>query len=244
MYPFLVIPAIDLMSGRCVRLQQGRADARTEFGGNPAEIAQMFEAAGARRIHVVDLDGAFTGAPENLEAIRAIRRAVGCEIELGGGLRTREAVSNALSEGINYVILGTLAVEQPEMLKDLVAEFDGQILVAIDARNGMVAVRGWVTTESGLDAESFARQMAAAGVRTFLHTDISRDGMLQGPNIEATRALAQAVPASFIASGGVSCFEDLQALVALNQTNIIGAVVGRALYDGRIDLARAIAMLK
>jgi len=243
---FLVIPAIDLMSGRCVRLRQGRADDRTEFGDNPAAMARRFEAAGARRIHVIDLDGAFSGAPENLAAIRAIRQAVGCEIELGGGMRTAEAVRAALSERINYVILGTLAAEQPDVLERIVGEHGDRIFVAIDAREGIVATRGWVeTSQAKLAAVDFARRMVACGVRTFLHTDIARDGMLAGPNLEATRALASSVAdASFLASGGVSSLDDLRALADLRLPNLVGAITGRAIYDGRIDLAEAIRLMQ
>jgi phosphoribosylformimino-5-aminoimidazole carboxamide ribotide isomerase len=246
MSPFLIIPAVDLMSGRCVRLRQGRADDRTEFSDEPAEVARRFEAAGARRIHVIDLDGAFGGAPENLAAIRAIRQAVRCEIELGGGLRTSETVRRALSEGINYAILGTLAVEQPGSLARIVAEHGGRIFVAIDAHNGIVASRGWQeVSQAKLVAVDFARQMVARGVRTFLHTDIARDGMLGGPNIEATRALAASVAeASFIASGGVSSLDDLRALADLKLPNLVGAITGRAIYDGRLDLAEAIRLLQ
>jgi len=241
---FLIIPAIDLMSGRCVRLKQGRADERTEFSDEPAEVARAFEAAGAKRIHVIDLDGAFTGAPANLAAIRAIRQAVGCEIELGGGLRTRVSIERALCEEINYVILGTVAVEQPHLLAGLVADYGGRIFVAIDARDGIVATRGWQTAELDLTTGDFASHMVALGVRTFLHTDISRDGMLVGPNIQATADLASSVEASFIASGGVSSMDDLRQLAALKLPNLVGAIVGRAIYDGRIDLAEAIRELQ
>jgi len=242
---FWIIPAIDLMSGRCVRLRQGRAEDRTDFSDNPAEVARRFEAAGARRIHVIDLDGAFSGAPENLAAIRAIRQTVGCEIELGGGLRSPEMVRRALDEGINYVILGTLAVEQPDVLAQIVREHGDRIFVAIDARDGIVATRGWQeTSQTKLATVDFARQMVALGVRTFLHTDIARDGMLTGPNIAATRALATSLAeASFIASGGVSSLDDLRALADLKLPNLVGAITGRAIYDGRIDLAEAIRLL-
>lgn len=241
---FLIIPAIDLMSGRCVRLKQGRADERTEFSDDPAEVAHAFEAAGAKRIHVIDLDGAFMGAPVNLAAIRAIRQAVGCQIELGGGLRTRQAIERALAEEINYVILGTVAVEEPPLLAGVVADHGNRIFVAIDARDGIVATRGWQSSDLELTAGDFASRMVALGVRTFLHTDISRDGMLVGPNIEATAALASSVEASFIASGGVSSLDDLRKLAELKLPNLVGAIVGRAIYDGRIDLAEAIRALQ
>jgi len=244
MSPFLIIPAIDLMSGHCVRLRQGRADDVTEFSGDPAEVARSFEAAGAKRIHVIDLDGAFGGAPENLEAIRAIRRAVGCQIELGGGLRNTEAVAAALAEGIDFVILGTLAVERPKVLGEIVQAHGERILVAIDARDGIVAARGWVAFKGNPPAEEFARHMVSLGVRTFLHTDISRNGMMVGPNLDATRALAQAVEASFIASGGVASMDDLHAVADMKVPNLIGAIVGRALYDGRIDLAETIRLIQ
>ena len=232
------------MSGRCVRLRQGRAEERTEFSDNPVKVAREFESAGVRRIHIVDLDGAFSGAPENFAAIRAIRQAVGCEIQLGGGLRTTEAVQKALSEGIDKVILGTMAVEQPDLLTRLVREHGDRIIVAIDARDGVVAYRGWQTSEGHLPATDFARRMVEIGVQTFLHTDIGRDGMLSGPNVEATRALASSVEAGVIASGGIASLDDVRTLAALGLPNLLGVVVGRALYDGRIDLAEAIRLLQ
>jgi len=240
MSAFLIIPAIDLMSGRCVRLRQGRAEDRTEYSNDPAQVARDFEAAGARRIHIVDLDGAFRGASANLEAIRAIRRAVGCPLEVGGGLRTPEAVRGALAEGIDFAILGTLAVRQPDHLQAIVNEHGERIIVALDAKDGLVAVDGWVTAERNMPVVEVARRLAALGARTFLHTDIARDGMLSGPNLETTRALAEAVDAGVIASGGVASETDLQNLAAMRLPNLLGAIVGRALYDGRIDLAHAI----
>lgn len=241
---FSIIPAIDLMSGQCVRLRQGRAEERTDFSDNPADAAREFESAGVRRIHIVDLDGAFSGAPKNAAAIRAIRQAVGCEIQLGGGLRTAEAVQKAFSEGIDNAILGTVAVEQPDLLKQLVDQHGERIIVAIDARDGIVAVRGWQTSQPHLPAVDLARHMVELGVRTFLHTDIARDGMLAGPNVEATRDLASSVEAAVIASGGVASLDDLRALAAVGLPNLVGVVVGRALYDGRIDLAEAIRLLQ
>ena len=244
MKQFLIIPAIDLMAGQCVRLRKGRAQDKTVFSDDPARTAREFEAAGAKRIHVVDLDGAFGGAPENLEAIRAIRRAVSSEIELGGGLRTAEAVHAALAEGIDSVILGTLAVEKPDLLRELVNQYGERIIVALDARDGIVSVRGWQDDRAGLEVEAFARDLTAMGVRTFLHTDIARDGMLEGPNVEATRRLAATVDASVIASGGVSSLADLSVLAEPGWPNLIGAVTGRAIYDGQIDLAEAIRRLQ
>jgi phosphoribosylformimino-5-aminoimidazole carboxamide ribotide isomerase len=232
------------MGGRCVRLRQGKADERTDYGADPAQVAKGFEAAGVKRIHLIDLDGAFRGSPTNLAAIRAIRQAVDCEIELGGGMRAAATVDAAFSEGIDYVILGTAAVENPDLLRQLLDVHGERILVAIDALNGLVAVRGWVSTQADLQAPDFARRMIELGVRTFLHTDIARDGMLAGPNVEATRALAESIDATVIASGGISSIDDLQALAALDLPNLLGAVVGRALYDGRVDLAEALRALE
>jgi phosphoribosylformimino-5-aminoimidazole carboxamide ribotide isomerase len=241
MRPFLIIPAIDLMAGCVVRLKQGRAEDRTQYSDDPAQVARSFEAAGARRIHIVDLDGAFRGASANLAAIREIRRAVGCEIEVGGGFRTPEAVRGALAEGIDYVILGTLAVEQPDLLAAMVREHGERLIVAVDARDGRVATRGWVEGAESIPVIDLARQMVDLGIKTFLYTDIARDGMLTGPNVPATRDLAHAVPAAdVIASGGVSRLQDLRDLAALALPNLLGAITGRALYDGRIDLAEAI----
>lgn len=240
MADFQIIPAIDLMSGKCVRLRQGRAEDQTVYSDDPAGMAEQFEAAGARRIHVVDLDGAFKGARENLEAVRSIRAAVSCEIEVGGGLRSIEAVRAAISEGVDYVVLGTLAVEAPEILDEILAEVPDQVIVALDARDGLVSVRGWVSEDAGIPVLDLARDQCKRGVSTFLYTDIARDGMLAGPNVEATRALAEATPASVIASGGVASQDDIQALADLNLDNLIGSIVGRAIYDGRVDLASAI----
>jgi phosphoribosylformimino-5-aminoimidazole carboxamide ribotide isomerase len=241
---FLVIPAIDLMSGQCVRLRQGRAEDRTVYSNDAAGVAGRFEEAGARRIHIVDLDGAFRGGRENLEAVRAIRRTVSCEIEVGGGFRTPQAVRTALEEGIDYVILGTLAVEQPGVLQGIVQEHGRRIVVALDARGGIVSVRGWVTEGGGVPVLDLAHRMSEIGVETFLHTDIARDGMLTGPNVEATRRLAEATSALVIASGGVGSPGDLHELASLRLPNLLGAIIGRALYDGRVDLAEAIGAVQ
>jgi phosphoribosylformimino-5-aminoimidazole carboxamide ribotide isomerase len=234
-----VIPAIDLLEGRCVRLYQGDYTRSQVFNDNPVEVAQQWVEQGATRLHVVDLDGAKAGKPVNLEAIAAIVDAISIPVEIGGGLRTQESVRQLLRLGVRWAILGTVAVEQPELVAALTKEFPEQIIVGIDARNGKVATRGWLET-SEIQATQLAVQMQEMGVSAIIYTDIHRDGTMSGPNLEALRELAGKVSIPIIASGGISSVTDLLSLIALESQGVTGAIVGRALYTGDIILKEAI----
>lgn len=233
-----VIPAIDLLEGRCVRLYQGDYAQSQVFDENPVAVAQQWAEQGATWLHLVDLDGAKAGKPVNQTAIEAIVRAVEVPVQVGGGLRDRQAVADLLALGVRRVILGTVAVEQPELVRSLCQEFPGQIVVGIDARNGKVATRGWIET-SEVEAVTLAQQMADQGVAAIIYTDIQRDGTLQGPNRAALRELAEAVAIPVIASGGISSVTDLLSLLALEPLGVTGAIVGRALYTGAVSLREA-----
>ena len=241
-----VIPAIDLLEGRCVRLYQGDYAQSQVFDENPVAVARQWAEQGATWLHLVDLDGAKAGHPVNQAAIEAIVRAVDLPIQVGGGLRDRQSVADLLALGVRRVILGTIAVEQPELVRSLCQEFPGQIVVGIDARNGKVATHGWLET-SEVEAVTLAQQMAEMGVAAVIYTDIYRDGTLQGPNREALRELAEAVAKPIagrrsvpvIASGGISSITDLLNLLALEPIGVTGAIVGRALYTGDILLKEA-----
>jgi phosphoribosylformimino-5-aminoimidazole carboxamide ribotide isomerase len=232
-----VYPAIDIKGGRCVRLTQGRADQETVYADDPAEVAARFRAAGSAWVHVVDLDGAFAGQPANLEAVGRIA-ALGLKVQLGGGLRDRLAVERVLALGVARVVIGTRAAESESFIAELVRDFGGRIAVGIDAKDGQVAVKGWVAT-TGTSALALARRMDALGVRTLIHTDIATDGMLTGPNLGAQSALAGAVTADVIASGGVTSLEDVAALTRLarSRPNLAGVIVGKAIYENRIGLS-------
>ncbi|MBW4465795.1 MAG: 1-(5-phosphoribosyl)-5-[(5-phosphoribosylamino)methylideneamino]imidazole-4-carboxamide isomerase [Pegethrix bostrychoides GSE-TBD4-15B] len=234
-----VIPAIDLLAGRCVRLYQGDYAQSEVFDENPVAVAQQWAAQGATRLHLVDLDGAKAGQPMNQAAITAIRQAINLPIQVGGGLRDRNSVADLLALGVDQVILGTVAVEQPTLVEQLCREFPGQIIIGIDARAGKVATRGWIET-SEVEAIPLAQQMAALGAAAVIYTDIYRDGTLQGPNREALRELAEAVQIPVIASGGVSSVTDLLNLLSLEPAGVTGAIVGRALYTGQVSLQEAI----
>ena len=236
----IIIPAIDLKEGRCVRLVQGAKDSETIYSKNPAEVARRWQAAGAEMIHVVDLDGAFTGKPQNLPALASILQTVDVPVEFGGGLRTDADVSVVITMGVARAIIGTQAAATPDWVRDMCLRHPGKIAAGIDARNGMVAVEGW-TEASSIKAADLAKNMAALGVCAIIFTDISRDGMLAGPNFAATAALAEAVSVPVIASGGVSSLDDIRKLMA---TRVSGAIVGKALYAGTIDLAEAIRITK
>jgi len=234
--PFLIYPAIDLKGGKVVRLQQGRADAATVYSDDPAAVAKRWEDEGARYLHVVDLDGAFEGEPRNWEGVRSILRAVQIPIQLGGGLRHRAQVEEALQMGVTRVVVGTKACDSPEFVSGLLQDFGNHVIVGIDARDGFVAVKGW-TEKTQLAAVEFAQQINRLGVMNIIFTDVSTDGMLAGPNYIAIARLCAAVTCNVIASGGVSRFEDVQRLQGLTEEclNLVGAIVGKALYDGRID---------
>jgi phosphoribosylformimino-5-aminoimidazole carboxamide ribotide isomerase len=234
-----IIPAIDLLDGRCVRLYQGDYQQSEVFNDNPVEVAQQWVDQGATRLHLVDLDGAKAGSLVNRPVIEAIVKAVNVPIEVGGGLRDRATVTSLLDLGVQWAILGTVAVEQPELVGELCETFPGQIIAGLDARNGKVATRGWLET-SEVEAVTLAQQMAAAGVAAIIYTDIHRDGTLQGPNLEALRELAIAIPIPVIASGGISSTSDLLRLLTLQSLGVTGVIVGRALYTGNVVLKEAI----
>jgi phosphoribosylformimino-5-aminoimidazole carboxamide ribotide isomerase len=234
-------PAIDLKNGECVRLQQGDMARVTVFNSDPAAQAKAWEDAGFKYLHLVDLDGAFAGKPANVAAVRAIRRAITLPIQLGGGIRDEATIESWLEAGISRVILGTVAVRNPELVKSAARRWPGRVVVGIDARSGRVAVEGWAEA-SDLDAIDLAKKFVDAGVAAIVYTDIDRDGLLKGVNVTATAAMARAVPIPVIASGGLAGIEDLVALKheAANGAAIDGAILGRALYDGRIDPAAAL----
>lgn len=234
-----VIPAIDLLAGRCVRLYQGDYERSQVFNDNPVEIARQWVEQGATRLHAVDLDGAKQGKPVNLPAIEAIVRAVPIPVQVGGGLRDRDRIAQLLDLGVERAIVGTVAVENPPLVQQLCAEFPGQIAVGIDARHGKVATRGWLET-SEVSATELAQRVAAQGAAAIIYTDIQRDGTLAGPNLEALRELATGVDVPVIASGGVSSLTDLLSLLSLEPLGVTGVIVGRALYTGDIILAEAI----
>lgn len=234
-----VIPAIDLLAGRCVRLYQGDYAQAEVFGEDPLAVAQRWVAAGAPRLHLVDLDGAKAGQPINTEVIRAIAQSVPVPVQVGGGLRDRESVRQLLDLGVERVILGTVAVEQPQLVEALCQDFPGHIVVGIDARNGWVATRGWLE-ESSVQATDLAQQFETCGVSAIIYTDIQRDGTLQGPNLPALRDMAACTSLPIIASGGISSLTDLLALLALEPNNVTGVIVGKALYTGAVDLWEAV----
>ncbi|MBD0264186.1 MAG: 1-(5-phosphoribosyl)-5-[(5-phosphoribosylamino)methylideneamino]imidazole-4-carboxamide isomerase [Tolypothrix sp. Co-bin9] len=234
-----VIPAIDLLEGRCVRLYQGDYARSQVFNDNPADVAKQWVDQGATRLHIVDLDGAKVGHPVNTQAIEAIVQAVSVPVQVGGGLRDRVGVAQLLSTGVQRVILGTAAVEDHPLVEQLCKEFPGQIVIGIDARNGLVATRGWLET-SEVKATDLAGQMAQLGVAAIIYTDIHRDGTLAGPNLDALRELAAGISIPVIASGGVSSITDLLSLLALEPLGVSGVIVGRALYTGDILLKEAI----
>ncbi|MFN4059301.1 MAG: 1-(5-phosphoribosyl)-5-[(5-phosphoribosylamino)methylideneamino]imidazole-4-carboxamide isomerase [Paracoccus hibiscisoli] len=236
----ILYPAIDLKDGNCVRLLRGDMEAATVFGTDPAAQARAFQDAGAEWLHLVDLNGAFAGKPVNAAAVEAILAATSIPTQLGGGIRDMATIEAWLNRGLTRVILGTVAVEDPDLVHQAAAAFPGRIAVGIDARAGRVATRGWAT-ETDIDAIDLARRFQDAGVAAIIYTDIDRDGAMGGPNIAATEALARAVTIPVIASGGVSSLADLTALA---QTGVIaGAISGRALYDGAIDLKQALQIL-
>jgi len=239
----IVIPAIDLKEGKCVRLEQGLMDKDTVFNDNPAAQARAWQDQGAEMLHIVDLDGAFAGQPRNRAAIEAIVKAITIPSQLGGGIRDMATIEAYLSLGLSRVIIGTAAQRNPELVREACAKFPGQIVVGIDAKNGMVAVQGWAEV-TDITAVDLARKFEGFGVSAIIYTDISRDGMLQGPNLEATRALAEAVSIPIIASGGVSSLKDIRNLMAIEASGVSGVITGKAVYTGAIRLAEAVALTK
>jgi len=235
----LMIPAIDLKGGRCVRLRQGRMDDDTVFSDDPVDVARRWHEAGARRLHLVDLDGAFAGEPRHAEVVGAIHEALpDLPLEVGGGIRNAGTIAAYLDAGVDWVIIGTQAVRDPDFVAAACAEHPGRIIVGLDARDGCVAVEGWVES-SKLEAVDFARRFATAGVVAIIYTDIARDGMLGGVNVEATVRVARAAGVPVIASGGMKSLDDVRRLAETAETGIEGAIIGRALYEGAIDLAEA-----
>ncbi|MEZ5435204.1 MAG: 1-(5-phosphoribosyl)-5-[(5-phosphoribosylamino)methylideneamino]imidazole-4-carboxamide isomerase [Pseudomonadales bacterium] len=235
----LIIPAIDLKDGQCVRLKQGRMDNSTVFGSDPVAMAKRWVDAGARRLHLVDLNGAFAGQPVNGEAVKAIARAnPALPIQIGGGIRNADIIEAYLSAGVSYVIIGTKAVKEPQFVAEMCKQFAGKIIVGIDAQDGMVATDGWAEI-SAVKAVDLAKQFADAGVSSIVYTDIARDGMMQGVNVEATAQLAEACGIPVIASGGVTNMDDIHALKAVAARGVLGAITGRAIYEGTLDLAEA-----
>jgi phosphoribosylformimino-5-aminoimidazole carboxamide ribotide isomerase len=235
----LLIPAIDLKDGKCVRLRQGRMDDETVFADDPLDMAQRWVDAGARRLHLVDLNGAFAGQPVNTQAVRRIADAFpDVPIQLGGGIRDEDTVQLYLDAGVQYVIIGTKAVSAPHFINDLCLEFPGHIIVGLDAKDGKVAIDGW-SKLSNHDVIDMAQHFERDGVEAIVYTDISRDGMMQGVNVEATVKMASEISTPVIASGGISTLDDIKALQAVAEEGIMGAIIGRALYEGSIDLAEA-----
>lgn len=237
-----VIPAIDLLDGQCVRLHQGDYDRVTRFSDDPVAQARTWQRLGATRLHLVDLDGARSGEARNDGAVRAITAALSIPVQLGGGVRTAERVEQLLGWGVERVILGTLAVEDPELVRRLAGRHPGRILVGIDAKEGRVATRGWIE-QSSVEATALAADLEGTGVAAIISTDIATDGTLEGPNLTALRAMAQACSLPVIASGGVGSLTDLLSLLSLEPLGVAGVIVGRALYDGRVDLAEALQAL-
>ena len=236
----IIYPAIDIKDGRCVRLVQGKFNDVTVYSDHPVEMALKFEQLGAQYLHVVDLDGARLGEPQNIAAISEMAVQVGIPLQLGGGIRSIEMIEIILCKGIQRVILGTSAVKNPELIKKAVQTFGNSLAVAIDAKDGMVAIEGWAKT-SEFTAIGFAKKMEDLGAKTIIYTDISRDGMLKGPNLKAMEDMTKAVNIEVIASGGVTSIQDIK---NLKEIGMAGAIVGKALYTGDIDLQEAIAIAK
>ena len=238
----ILFPAIDLKNGFCVRLEQGDMARATIFHRDPAEQARSFVAQGFDYLHVVDLDGAFAGRPMNAAAVDRVLAAVKIPLQLGGGIRDRATVEKWLGNGVARVIIGTAAVRDPALVKEAAKKYPGRIAVGLDARDGKVAVEGWAQTAE-LSALDLARRFEDAGVAALIYTDVARDGMLKGLNLEATLALADAVAIPVIASGGLASLDDVRALLAPRANKLAGAIVGRALYDGRLDAAAALQLV-
>jgi phosphoribosylformimino-5-aminoimidazole carboxamide ribotide isomerase len=238
----ILFPAIDLKDGQCVRLRQGEMDQATVFNADPAAQARAFEEQGFEWLHVVDLNGAFEGKPVNGEAVEAIFEAVHLPIQLGGGIRDLDTVTMWLDKGIDRVILGTAAVRDPDLVREAAHDFPGCIAVGIDARDGKVAIEGWAET-SEMTALDLARRFEDAGVAAIIHTDIARDGVLQGLNLDATLEIAEAVSIPVIASGGLASLDDIKRLLEPRYAKLDGAIAGRALYDGRLDTSEALKLI-
>jgi phosphoribosylformimino-5-aminoimidazole carboxamide ribotide isomerase len=239
----IVIPAIDLKEGRCVRLEQGLMEKDTVYSDDPGAQAKAWQDQGGELLHIVDLDGAFAGVPKNKEAIEAIVQAIDIPTELGGGIRDLETIEAYLELGVGRVILGTIAKENPALVAEACKRFPGKIVVGIDAKDGLVAVRGWADVTEKL-ATDLAKEMEGFGVEAIIYTDIARDGMMQGPNLEATKALAEAISIPVIASGGVSSLRDIRQLLTIEESGVSGVITGKAIYTGALDLREAVELTK
>jgi len=236
-----IIPAIDLKSGYCVRLEQGEMNRETIFSVHPAEVARHWESLGSRMLHIVDLEGAVTGKPKNQDAIYQILRSITIPVQLGGGIRNLKTIEHYLSLGVKQVVLGTIAYQQPSLIKEACQRFPHQIVVSIDARNGRIAIKGWKETiaETAMD---MIKVLEDKGVEAIVFTDIKRDGMMSGPNIKSIKEMAEATHIPLIASGGVTTLEHIKELVELEDCGVKGIIIGRALYEGSIDLGKALAL--
>lgn len=239
----IIYPAIDIRGGRCVRLTEGRFDAETVFADDPAEMALKWAAAGAEYLHLVDLDGALAGEGRNIPVIERILKSVSIPVQLGGGIRNMQAIERLLDLGVSRVILGSAAVKNPQLVEEACRSYPGQIAVGIDAKNGDVAIEGW-GQGSGVSAGELAKRMAQYGVDKIIYTDISRDGMLSGVNVEATAALARACGVSVIASGGVASLEDIRRVKAVEADGVCGCIIGKAIYTGAVELKEALRLAK
>ena len=239
----MIIPAVDIKNGKCVRLLQGRMEDETVFSDDPAAMAQKWANAGAELIHVVDLDGAFEKRPQNLDAVKDIINSVDTPIQLGGGIRNERAVETVLKLGVQRVIIGTEAIKNPQWVRQIARKYPGQIVVGIDARDGRVAIEGWTETTS-IRAIDLARQFEDCGVAAINFTDIYRDGMQTGPNIAETGRLAEAIKIPVVASGGVSTIEDIKNLLPLTAVGVSGVITGKALYSGTLDFKQARALVQ
>jgi phosphoribosylformimino-5-aminoimidazole carboxamide ribotide isomerase len=236
---FEVIPAVDIMEGKCVRLKQGKFDAKTVYDASPIEAAEKWEYLGATRLHIVDLDGAKTGIFTNIPIIKGIASKLRIPIQVGGGIRTRENAEELLEAGVDRIMLGTAVIDDPILVAEMCAKYNGRIAVSIDARGGKTAIKGW-QVESNKPPMDLAKEAVQIGVKRFVYTDISRDGTLSGPNIEGIKAFAKATGAAVIASGGVSSYKDIEEIKDLNVYGVEGCIIGKALYNGTIELEKAL----
>ncbi len=233
----LIIPAIDLKDGFCVRLVQGRKDEVTKYSNDPVSVALKWQSCGAKLLHIVDLDGAFSGHQKNYESIMSIRKAINILIQVGGGIRSMSQIDLLISSGVHRVILGTVAIENPELIKEAIRKYPGRILVGIDAKDSKVAIRGWIQSTE-FNAFDLALRMQDYGVAGLIYTDITRDGMLTGPNFEAIQKMVDILEIPVIASGGISSIDDIKRLLEVKR--LWGVIIGKALYSGRINLEEAI----
>jgi phosphoribosylformimino-5-aminoimidazole carboxamide ribotide isomerase len=234
----ILFPAIDILAGKAVRLARGDFDARTDYDDDPLDAARRWVGDGARALHIVDLDGARNGAPENLDHVSRIASAVDVPVQVGGGLRTIEAVNAAIGAGVSRVVLGTAAYSDVDLLDEALAAHGDRVVVSVDARDGRLAASGW-TEQTDLPAEDVIERLANRGVRRFVYSSIERDGMLEGPDLDAVKRIAAAVRGSFVYSGGVASLDDLRSLAALRQVNLAGVIVGKALYERKFGVAEA-----